>query len=291
MKIQRFILLSILFWVRASQAQSPSASPPSTLKRYVTLDHSVDLSFTPEDILYFVDFGDSVGERIRGSLLQSRAEKSSLKEGLRHWSSAARIPVPEGKDTVYYGVLYIGRDRKFYLEPRNGREVKNSESTDALREKLLQKKELLKSWEIQVKTQEETLQRLRDDANVIGNLGRILEVKDELEHTHEVTSMLDRDIDNLKEFLRLARARVMPKNYAGREEQLTRQIADLAQAAKGAESQEFSRKSKAQGELQRKLGLIEQTRNDSFDDLQRALVKLKAQRESLERDAKTKFAD
>ncbi len=300
------VLLSALLIVReypvfAQEKESPATSVETPIPSIevttsaptsAMIYRGVDLLFKPEDAFFFVDFGEELPIRIRGAIVPTLVQGSLLTD-TRSYLVGAKIPLPPGKEVFHFSVLIVGRDNKFFLLADQDQDLQllaqTPSNTDLLRDKLLQRKEVLKSWLIQTQAQQESLQRLREDASVIGNLSRIVEIKDEVERTNNNIRNLDRDLENQKGFLKLAKARPTPKNYVTREGQLTTQISELAQSAKSAESQEFSRKSKAEGELQRKLAIIEDTRLDDYDDLQRQILRLRQQRVQIEKDIATQF--
>jgi len=155
-------------------------------------------------------------------------------------------------------------------------------SIDNLREHLLKRKQESRSWQTQVDAQDDSLRRLRADADIVADLGRIVEVREETDRVQQSIRGFVQDQANLEEFVRLVRSGPQPRNFAARERQLTKQIVELADAAKGTETGEFARRSEAEREVQRKLGFVEQSRSLDYDALQRELVQLRKQRRDLE---------
>ncbi len=256
------------------------------------LNRTLELNFTPERAVFFVDFSGEMPRRLAGIVLPALGSEGG--EAAPHkWIVGALLHPPAGCKKVRYVLLVLGKARQFFFDPQVSVELTAETpeiiSADDLRDRLLQKKETLKSWQIQLTAQKDSLQRLREDASVIGNLGRIIEVKDEIERTRMSMTSLERDLEHMRDFVKIARQRPQPKNYPLREGELTRQLAELAEAAKNAESQEFSRKSHAEGDLQRKLSIIEQTRNDDYDELQRELLRVRRQRLQLEKEKGVSF--
>lgn len=151
-----------------------------------------------------------------------------------------------------------------------------------LREHLLKRKEIAASFQLQMRAQTETLRRLRADADLIGDLGKVAIVREEAEHARERLVGLDRDIVNLKSAIQRVRVMAAPENLSRREVELTQQIADLAQAARQAESGESARRAQGEGALRTSMELIEQTRFDDPAALQSELVRLRRRRQELE---------
>ena len=143
---------------------------------------------------------------------------------------------------------------------------------------LLRRKEVLRSWDIQLEEQGKILQRLRADAEVIGGVGRIIDAQDEKQRLELEITSIDGQILNLNRLVELARSRPVPKNLSRREQQLSSQLVQLAAAAKDAERGEGQRRGEAERTLQQKLTLVEETRNEDIDLLRRELQALQAER-------------
>ena len=204
------------------------------------------------------------------------------------WWIGARAQVPVAVSDLRYSIMCEGDANRF--SQYGPFDVDTSVdsfggSTGLLRERLLQRKGILKTQLIRQREQESALERLRADADVIANLSRIVEVREETARARSAEHDLEKDIANLQELLRLARTAPLPKNFAGRESQLTRQIAELADAARLAESQEQGRRATSEEELQRRVAIIERTRNADYDALQRELLRVRRQRLLLERES------
>jgi len=258
-----------------------------------TLNRAVDINFVPHKVLFFVNF-DRSGEplRLEGAITPVLNGQGVFAEK-RRWVAGVSLRPPAKRRKVLCSLLILGEEKQIYFEPELEIDLTPGMSevlsTDGLRTRLLQKKDTLASWQLQISAQQESLQRLREDASVIGNLGRIIELREEVERVKANADNLERDLGHMREFIKIARTRPLPKNYSLREGDLVRQIAELADAAKGAESQEYQRKTHVEGELQRKLSIIEQTRNDDYDELQGELVRVRRQRMQVEKDKGVSF--
>lgn len=247
------------------------------------LDSVIYPTFVPREVFFFVAFDQGPGARVRGVFVPARIAG----ERSKGWYIGLKIRVPRGKKRVTYSSMTIGPAHSFHVEPAVTRPIDRQDpfgvTGDSLFAHRAQRVEVLRSLEVQLKAQAETIARLRSDAEVIGNLGRIIEAKEELQKVTIERRNVERDIANLQAFLKLARSRPIPKNYVSREGFLTRQISELAEAARVAESNEVSRRSRALADLQRKLGIVESTRYDDYADLERTLARLKKRRAQLER--------
>jgi len=155
-------------------------------------------------------------------------------------------------------------------------------SVDNLREHLQQRKKSLESWQVQLRVQRESLERLRADAEVIGNLGRIAERAEELQRVRAQIRDIEKDMQSLQRFLKLASKGPEPRNFVRRHHTLTQQLDELVRSARDMEAGERQRKNKGEAELNRDLKLVEATRDDDYDALREELSKVRRERAALE---------
>lgn len=247
------------------------------------------VSFEPVEGFFLISVDDETSRRLKATIVPAYEQvplTNVVENASRKWLFGAQFNPGRRIARYQYSLVIIGKGNEYLLVGpvlvELGKSSQFTESVDDLREKLLKRKEVLKSWDLQIKAQEENLERLRADADVIANLGRIVEVKEETDGLRAGIKDLDKDAENLRKFLRLVKTHAAPKNYVGRESQLTKQIAELAAVAKNAEGGEQGRKSQSGQELQQKMAILEQTRTEDYDALQRALIKLRRQRMQLE---------
>jgi hypothetical protein len=154
--------------------------------------------------------------------------------------------------------------------------------TTELQARVRERRESIKEWEGKVSEQSANLVRLREDADLITNVGRIVSKEDEVE-------VMRRDSERLRSALVTAQQRVAAlqqkvfiPNEQGRFAQLTSELSTLASAVKKSEEQAEQRFSSASSELQEKLALIESTKNDRIDLLKKELEELR--KESLSKE-------
>lgn len=154
-------------------------------------------------------------------------------------------------------------------------------NTTELQARVREKRDSIKEWEGKVSEQSANLLRLREDADLIANVGRIVSKEDEVEE-------IRRDIERFRAALVTARQRVAAlqqkvfiPNEQGRFAQLTSELSTLASAVKKSEEQAEQRFASASSELQEKLALIESTKNDRIDLLKKELEEVR--KESLSR--------
>lgn len=252
---------------------------------YLFIDQIVEVSFPPEEAFFFVDFGDQNIHRYAAILLPPRGdEKKSASAG--QWLVGARIPLPADKTNLNFSIILIGIGNQYaFVAPTTWDLTKRKSlagSIENLREHLLQRKEVLRSWNVQLQAQESSLKRLQTDAETIADVNKIISVREEAERVIAATQAIDRDLSALRDSLKIAKSLPAPKNYSKREAELTQQLTELAAISKQAESGEFGRRSAAESELQNRLSLLEVTRLDDPDTLREELHNLQKRRSELE---------
>lgn len=146
---------------------------------------------------------------------------------------------------------------------------------DQLRDFVSLKRDELKLLESQIRIQEESLERLRSDAEVIGRLKSLVRLKDEVDLNQRTLEFLARDQAVLDEFIRIAKGRAAPLNFNAREAQLNKATSELAERAKRAEAAGKGGRAKVDQDLQEKLRLIERHRSVNLEALQREVAILR----------------
>lgn len=153
----------------------------------------------------------------------------------------------------------------------------HSVGSEDIKQKILKQRQILESWLVQSKAQEDNLRRIRADAEIIGSLSRIAETEEEIEILKSEIENLDRDLDLLRDRFSAVKNLEAPQGYLRRELELSRHSADLLKVARAAEESESSRKALSQSELHRKLELVEKTRFEDEEKLRAELIRLKKQ--------------
>ena len=252
----------------------------------VVVDQIVKVDFPPEDAYLFVSFDQGIAMRVPAVMVPPRGNEAQERTG-GDWLVGTRLRVPRGRSTVTFNIVLVGAEDNYAFVPSTTWDLTTKQtfagSTDLLREHLLQRKQVLQSWNVQLETQEKSLKRLRADAEVIANVGRILEVREEIESVEMQTAGLQRDIESLKQKLEIVKSLPMPRSYARREHELTEQLKELALAAKRIERSELQRRARAEENIQRQLTAIETTRHEDIAQLRKELAILRRKREILEK--------
>lgn len=241
---------------------------------------SLDLGFTPENVNFFVRYSDGSVDQYKAMVSAVRLGKGA-DPGAARWLTAAVIKISPQRLALGYTIFAEGAGNSYYYVPNlsldDVHEVPFEGSIDVMKAHTNARSEVLNSLTVQSQTQTDNLKRLRADAEVIANLSRIVEVKDEIEVVKSEIENLDGDLKRLKEIFTSVRAMPAPANYYQRESELTKQQAELRKLVETAEKMESTRQSESQEEIDYKLSLIELTRYEDEDKLRQELIRLKKQ--------------
>lgn len=273
--IGRFVFGALLM-AHGLVAAEPSAAPGSEL----FIDQARRLAFEPTDGFFLVSFDEGQVLRVPAMIINLDGETAGRRDTTSFtFGAGARIRPPQGVRRISFSTIFLGAANRLEFVPPTmieiGESQSRSASTDALRETLLQRKAVLGSWRMQSQAQGESLTRLRADAEIIGDFGRILDKKEEIERVKSDLVSVKKDIHNLDHFLKLAKTRPAPVNQVGREAQLVKQLSEITQVSHGVELTELRRRAGAEAELQRKLALVESTRQDDLATLASELERLR----------------
>ncbi|NLF24810.1 MAG: hypothetical protein GX589_04035 [Deltaproteobacteria bacterium] len=280
------IILSLYANLAVAQLEEVGKEPHSR-KDMLFLDREGSFDFPVKQAFFTVVFGDEAPQRYRAEILPPSSTSTEPGE-LPVWRFGVSLERPAGIDQVEFAVLVLGEGGRYQFLPPTRQQLSggddHSASVDALRRSLLEKKRELESWRVQANTQDRSISRLRADAAVIGELGRIAEIAEAVEIMKEEISGLTKDMDNTGRLVRLAARGERPKNYETRQAVLTKQLDELASVVRSVESGEMGRKSASEAELQRKLRVVEAARGEDYDALQNDLLRLRHMREEMERN-------
>ena len=270
--IARSCVVVLLLFTLVTSGKPASAQPK--LNRFITLSERVPVS------------GD-----VQAVYLVVAGEKELLHSGAASWVQAAegneiscigRFSLPSEEDRL--GVLFVvlgtqGEVRSVY------RSVKTSELTPTayltateLRERLVERRSLLRQLDSEVRLQEERIDTLQEDADAIANVARIVNVEDELDEVKRKIHAIDRASSSIQRRKLQMQQRPAPLNAQTREAELVKQLAELSTALSATETSALKRVSSASGELQQKLQLIEDTRDEHITLLEEELLELQRRR-------------
>ncbi len=150
--------------------------------------------------------------------------------------------------------------------------------------RLREQRATLEKWEVQLRAQETTLNRLQDNADVVANVSKIVDAEDELDAVKIDTQRLESSLELATRRLEALKTQPIPPNFKRREAELSEQLNDLSTALKTTEASALQRVAAASAELKQKLALIEATKDLQIDVVKGELARVRREREQLERD-------
>jgi chromosome segregation ATPase len=145
-------------------------------------------------------------------------------------------------------------------------------SAAELRDRLVERRGALRQLQREVRSHDERLERLQEDADAIASVSRIVSTEDELSEVKNKVAQIDLAYKSIEQRSAQMKSRPTPLNAQTREAQLTQQLAELSSALSATETNALKRISKASGELQDKLRLIEETREEKITLLEEELA-------------------
>jgi hypothetical protein len=149
----------------------------------------------------------------------------------------------------------------------------------------------LTSLEKDRETQAQDLERLQEDADTIANIGRIVDAEDELGAIKSDEQRLTASIAAIKAQLAILKAQSIPANYQRREAELSAFLTNFSRASRDSNSEAFKKLAAAEDEAARNLALIEESKFEHVDLLQKELISLRKEREAVERSRQVVVAD
>ncbi len=258
-------------------AESNEEKSTPELGRTQIVDRVVSSQFPLSDALLFVDFNN-------GSVARVDAEMVLLKSAVgregssSEWLVGAKVKVPGDSQEIALSAVLLGENGEVDIAAPELwsplRDEKGDITKELLQAHLVEQQGVLKSWEVQMDAQKESLRRLRADAEVIADVGKIVDAREELERVSTDILTYEKYIASLKEALKLVKLLPVPRNFSQRELQLTQQLQELAQAVRQAESGEIDRRAAYEEGLQRKLEIVEETRFDDLETLENTYQRL-----------------
>jgi hypothetical protein len=273
----KVFLVLVVFW---SNILIVSAEESSSHEIY--LRRSARLEFLPEEALFFARWETDEISVLPSVLLPSVSQTIGSERSAR-WNFGTKLAVSPSRKLREYSTLIRGKHQEnLYLPPKGLTEEDKYQSSDLLRQRLLEQREKLTSLEKQKSRQDDELRRLREDVDIISDIGRIIRVRQDLEKRSEELVSARKDIEMLQRFLGSVRSSRGPRGYSSREGELTRQVAELAGAAKEAEARESSDRVRTQQARERRRMLIFLGKTADRGALRQELQSLRKQRAALE---------
>ena len=240
------ILYPAIFCVRVALAQETHpvqrdvGHPPERVGQSIYLHKTVVVPITPQDAFFLIEYSqDGSVKRQRGMLVPVNEHDVDN----ARWLVGTKVSLPPGAQTIKFSIVLVSKDNRYFFFPPATVDNLGSEELGVdpagLKDRLKSKLDELHTLEITAKKQDATLNRLRADAEIIGNFNQIFSAHDEKERLLAEIRGLNNDIETMKNF---SKVRPEPANFSRREGELTRQLAELAAAARNVESGESARK-------------------------------------------------
>lgn len=244
----------------------------------VTLVQTVDFPSVPDRATVTVSQGSRVVAVVPAAIVMQEGSPSVTVVG------RATLPIEAGPYkllfTVYSKTGEIGAATREIADARLEPAVLLDVSD--LKRRLSEQKTELRKWDDKSAEQRGRLQRIQAQADTAKSVGRIIDADDELRIAKEENARLTASLALAQERQLALKSRESPPNFKKREAELTTYLNLLSTELKTAEQEgAFEGGSK---ELQRKRDLIEATRYEHIDLLKEELVRLRRQREQLEKD-------
>ena len=253
-----------------------SASPEGVLElERGYLIETINLAFEPISAWIIVRPVDGEQRRVAAKIVALALPHTGADA---RWLVGTRVPPDiRGAISSFYAIAFGAHgeiDGVYSSSP----EISESEASIEL--SIRERMGVLENWKKQLAQQEASLKRLRSDVDVIADIGRIVEVREESKQILKRIDDIGRDLDELAATVGKMKNKPAPSNFLRREAELTQQLAELAGTAKRAESsaQSASRKGRQKSDQQ----LIEAAKGLEISDLEAKLKELEQQRQKLE---------
>jgi hypothetical protein len=263
----------------------------------ILISRILQLNFKPEVAYFFVNWqGDNILSSNLDKLhsnfivIDNQNDRSTFDEPPLHKIIfGAAIKPPSTAKSASFHILALAKEgmlgwEKIYLSDnlKVDELIRMDGLADNIRQRLSKSRQEMKNLELQFKTQAKSLDRLREDASLIGNFAKILDIRQQALLSKKERDNLLRDTQLLQKALQATRGAPLPRDYKIWEADLTSQVDLLAQAAKLAELNERSLKAKAARELNENLRLIESVRREDIDQLRKELESFRYNEENLQ---------
>jgi hypothetical protein len=240
-------------------------------QRQVTLVHRVPFAGEVEQVL-LVAMGDEAQPEIVEAAWIAPQHGEEL-------SCIGRVGVPQTAERVQVMSVLVGTrgEVRSVVHEYAADELPPTSrlSLAELRARFVERRGVFRRLQNEIEGQQERMSTLQRDADAIAMVSRIVSVEDELA---EVKSKLQRvtlaqqGIDRRTSQMK---GRPQPLNSKKREAELVKQLGELSTALSAAENQALKKLAGANGELQNKLALIEETRGEQMFLLEEELGRLR----------------
>jgi len=268
--MKQILSLTIFFVVALSgnvHAEESASTP------FFILDSFVDLSFEPSKIELIIS--DTDGNLHKHQAVAFPLSEMTKEEGQKRYLVGGRIPGNLENYTSYCSLISGKNGESAFITPRDiSSEDYSGNSSSELHAEVLAKRQELKKLRDDMDSATMKLKQLRLETANISDIAKIIEVEEDTKRIKESSSELSHDIITLKSAIESVKALPEPIQFERRKVLLTEQLSDLARAALEAEQGAFSRRKNTEADLDKKLALIDATRFDEVEDLEREFARL-----------------
>jgi|GEM_PF-6388300 len=289
-------LLGLLLSAHVTAAQTQvvkSATAPlsagvnAAAANTVMLESPEELDFTPREALIIAGFDTGEVFSVSAAIVppQRLAKDSS---DVSRWWLAAPVRIPVGATSVTWIGQVFSPSGAVSFTVQRSRSLSEVDGVPQLRAEVAQLSTQVTTSAKELVTLEKDMSRLRSEAELIGNFGRIIDAQEELSRAQGELSQLDDQTVSVTQFLQKAQNFAVPGSPIAREQQLTREIAVIAEATQNVERHELLRRSSSEREAKRMMVALEEARSPAAQDpeflksLRSELARLISQREQLE---------
>jgi hypothetical protein len=255
------------------------AAPCQAEFRTLSLLQPITIADEPDRAVMVVSSrGQTLGV-VTGIIIRTAKEQDSFVVG--------RLTVDRSVESVSVLTAVVGRKGEVQSAVQVLADLEESPSaflsTSELERDVVIRRKELSDLQVQRERQAANLERLQTDADVIANVGRIVDAEDELGAVKSDAGRLKASLLAARERLASLRSLPAPTNYERREAGIAGYLNDFSKASHGAHGDVLQRLASAEDEMQRKVALIESTKNEHVDLLQKELASLRREREVIER--------
>lgn len=141
----------------------------------------------------------------------------------------------------------------------------------------------LATLEKQLSEQAPRLDQLQTEADIIANVGHIVDAEDKLGAVSEDVTRLKRSLSVMEERLEVLRSLPKPTSYSLREAELSSFLTTFSKTSNDRHAGALKKLADAESAMDDKVALIEATKSDHVDLLLKELVSLRKEREALQR--------
>jgi hypothetical protein len=284
--ILSFLLLGASAYGQSSASSSIVSEAP-IVKSSVVLESSEQLDFTPREAAIVAGFDTGEVLSVVAAIIppQRNSPDASLNST---WWFAAPVRIPVGAREVTWLARLVSPTGEVIFTELEDRGLVEVDGVPELRAEVIQVSKQVSAAGAELITLEREMTRLRGEAEAIGNFGRIIDAQEELDRVEGELSQLADQTVSVQQFLQKAQIFGATGAQPVREQQLTREIATIAEATQRAERGEFMRRASSEREARRMMEALEIARSDEgrqpdyAANLKAELSRLIAVREKLE---------